>query len=165
MLTRDKGTPVGEKQEFQETFAVRRSSQVGCNSLDIVITSYRGPLDQPTWMDSERGTSIRTVPARRLSVGRVGRSILDAVHRACRYDQVGPVDPAKAKRRRGVVLYVGDQGDLVVWTDGAHGAGELDGQRACLFFLLTSLTHAWGSYPGGRSPVSLLSSWVSFGYG
>lgn len=50
------GTRVAEKQEFQETFAVRRSSQVGCNSLDVAITTYRGPLDQPAWMDSERGT-------------------------------------------------------------------------------------------------------------
>ncbi|KAF8441288.1 hypothetical protein L210DRAFT_3611856 [Boletus edulis BED1] len=49
-----RGTRVAEKQEFQESFAVRRSSQVGCNSLDIAITSYRGPLEQPTWMDNER---------------------------------------------------------------------------------------------------------------
>jgi len=52
ILTR--GTRVAEKQEFQESFAIRRSSQAACNSMDIGITSYRGPLDQPTWTDSER---------------------------------------------------------------------------------------------------------------
>jgi len=52
ILTR--GTRVAEEQEFQETFAVRRSTQVSCNSLDIAIVSYRGSLEQPIWMDSER---------------------------------------------------------------------------------------------------------------
>lgn len=53
-----KGTRVAEEQEFQETFALRRSSQAACTSLDIAIMSYRGPMDQPIWMDSERGTSL-----------------------------------------------------------------------------------------------------------
>ncbi|KAF8840354.1 hypothetical protein BDN67DRAFT_1011543 [Paxillus ammoniavirescens] len=52
ILTR--GTRVSEKQEFEEAFAIRRTSQVACNKIEVDITSYRGPLAEPNWMDTER---------------------------------------------------------------------------------------------------------------
>ncbi|KAF9231965.1 hypothetical protein BU15DRAFT_55561 [Melanogaster broomeanus] len=49
-----KGTRVSEKEEFEEAFAIRRTSQPACNTIEVDITSYRGSLAQPTWMDVER---------------------------------------------------------------------------------------------------------------
>ncbi|KAF9222352.1 hypothetical protein BS17DRAFT_767970 [Gyrodon lividus] len=49
-----RGTRVSEKQEFEEAFAIRRTSQVACNTVEVDITSYRGSLAQPSWMDTER---------------------------------------------------------------------------------------------------------------
>ncbi|KIJ66155.1 hypothetical protein HYDPIDRAFT_152023 [Hydnomerulius pinastri MD-312] len=52
ILTR--GTRVSEEQTFDESFAIRRTTQPACNSVEVDITSYRGSLARPDWMDTER---------------------------------------------------------------------------------------------------------------
>ncbi|KAG1811069.1 hypothetical protein EV424DRAFT_1570813, partial [Suillus variegatus] len=51
------GTLVPEQQEFSKKFAIRRYNQAACNQVDIDIMSYRGLLQKPDWMDTERNTS------------------------------------------------------------------------------------------------------------
>ncbi|KAH7883407.1 hypothetical protein F5I97DRAFT_1981501 [Phlebopus sp. FC_14] len=52
ILTR--GTRVSEEQTFEEAFAIRRTTQAACDSVEVDITCYRGPLVRPNWMDDEK---------------------------------------------------------------------------------------------------------------
>ncbi|KAG1799634.1 hypothetical protein EV424DRAFT_1332401 [Suillus variegatus] len=54
-----KGTFVSEQQEFSKKFAIRRYNQAACNQVDVCIMSYRGLLQKPDWMDTERSLFSR----------------------------------------------------------------------------------------------------------
>ncbi|KAG1788549.1 uncharacterized protein HD556DRAFT_1529904 [Suillus plorans] len=54
-----KGTLVSEQQEFSRKFAIRRYNQAACSQVDIGIMSYRGLLQKPDWVDTERSLFSR----------------------------------------------------------------------------------------------------------
>jgi len=100
------GTQVSELREFRRSFSFSKKSRAACASHSVNISCYKGDLQEPKWMDTERCMACLLLDQAHADSIQFSL-ILHAVHDSCRPLRAIPNTSAQTISFRSIGLLFG----------------------------------------------------------